>query len=259
MTETGTPATPVPAATVVLVRDTAAGIECWMMRRVRAMAFASGATVFPGGRVDPADADPAVRWCGITPETAAARLGTDVPAARAVITAALRELFEETGVLLADPGPDTDLAAARVAVEQRRLSLTELLGDGGALAAGALHPWARWVTPTSEERRYDTWFFVAVSPHGAEPAPISSEADVAGWVAATDVLAAYESGEMLVLPPTVTMLRGLADAGSVAEVLRRAGDRDLAPVRSQLRVNAEGERELLAAGVVFAARRHGHP
>jgi hypothetical protein len=86
---------PVPAATAVMIRDADHGLETWMMRRARAMAFAPGAVVFPGGRVDPRDADVTVPWLGAAPETVAKRMGTDPRPARELVTAAVRELFGE--------------------------------------------------------------------------------------------------------------------------------------------------------------------
>jgi 8-oxo-dGTP pyrophosphatase MutT (NUDIX family) len=244
--------TPVPAATVVLIRDTEDGLETWMMRRVKAMAFAPGAAVFPGGRVDPRDADVTVRWVGTDPQRVADRLQTDARTARELVTAALRELFEETGALLAQPLPDVDLEQARVAVECRELSLAQFLaGHGCALSAGMVHAWARWVTPAVEKRRYDTWFFVATLPAGSVARPVSSEADVAGWVRVDEVLEAYAGGRTLVLPPTVTMLRGLAAAGTVAQVLAAAPRRSLAPVHPQVSMRADGSVELLADGARF--------
>jgi 8-oxo-dGTP pyrophosphatase MutT (NUDIX family) len=245
-------AVPKPAATVVIIRDAADGVETWMMRRLRAMAFAAGAAVFPGGGVDPRDADISVPWIGSDPDTFAARFETDPEMARELVTAALRELFEETGVLLAEPLPDVDLEVARAALEARTLSLAQLLAEHGcALNAGAVHPWARWVTPPVEKCRYDTWFFVAALPPGSEAQSVSSEADVAGWASVREVLTAYQNGTSLVLPPTVAMLRGLEAAGSVAAVLERAPHRSLAPVHPDVRLGADGGIEVLADGVVY--------
>lgn len=250
--EPGASVTPVPAATVVLIRDTEDGLETWMMRRVKAMAFAPGASVFPGGRVDPRDADVTVSWAGTDPSRVADRLGTDPRTARELVTAALRELFEETGTLLARPLPDIDLERARAAIESRDLSFAQFLaGHGCALSADALYPWARWVTPTIEKRRYDTWFFVATLLEGGVGRATSSEADIAGWVRVEDVLEACAAGETLVLPPTVTMLRGLAAAGTVAQVLAAAPHRSLAPVHPRVIQREDGSAELIADGVRF--------
>jgi 8-oxo-dGTP pyrophosphatase MutT (NUDIX family) len=248
----GAAVVPVPAATVVLVRDGAHGPETWMMRRVKGMAFAPGAAVFPGGRVDPRDADVSIRWLGPEPEQFAARMQIDAAAARELVTAALRELFEETGLLLASPPPAEGLDAARRAIESRDLPMAQFLADHGcALNADALHPWARWVTPPVEKRRYDTWFFVSALPAGAEARAVSSEADQAGWMAVDEVLRAYAAGQMHVLPPTVTMLRGLAAAGTVAGILATVPHRSLAPVHPQVTLLPDGSVHLVADGTEF--------
>lgn len=246
---------PKPASTVVVVRDTPNGIETWMMRRVSQMAFAPGAAVFPGGSVDERDADISVPWAGSDPETFAARFGTDPRIARELVTAALRELFEETGVLLADPLPAVDLEAARVAVESRELPLAQLLADHGSiLQAGALHPWARWVTPAMETRRYDTWFFVAALPDGVEALAVSSEADLAGWVNAQEMLDANARGENRLLPPTIAVLRDLVEGKTVAGVIADAPNRSLEPVHPQVRRGADGRNVVTAAGATFGGQ-----
>jgi 8-oxo-dGTP pyrophosphatase MutT (NUDIX family) len=236
----------------VILRDGADGIETWMMRRVRAMAFAAGVTVFPGGGVDPRDADVSVPWIGSDPGTFAARFETDAVTARELVTAAVRELFEETGVLLVDPLPAVDLEVARAALEARTLSLSQLLADHGcALDAGAVRPWARWITPPMEKRRYDTWFFVAALPDGVEAQAVSSEADVAGWLGVREVLAAGRNGTSLLLPPTQAMLNDLAAAGTVTAVLAQAAGRSLTPVHPDVRRGADGNINVEADGVVY--------
>lgn len=256
--EAGNDPAPVPAATVVVIRDGEHGLETWMMHRVQAMAFAPGAAVFPGGRVDGRDADVSVPWRGTDPEAVAARLGVDVRTARELVTAALRELFEETGVLLAQPLPDVELERARAAVESRELSLAQLLARHGcSLSADALHPWGRWVTPSVERRRYDTWFFVATLPAGIDAGSVSTEADVAGWSPVAEVLRASTVGEMHVLPPTLSVLHGLVEAGSVSGVLAAAPTRSLAPVHPEVRWNDDGSIEVLAEGRVFGVRPPG--
>lgn len=248
-------AVPRPAATTVLVRDGANGIETWMMTRVKGMAFAAGAAVFPGGRVDPRDADISVPWTGSDPDTFAARFGTDPATARGLVTGALRELFEETGVLLAEPLPAIDLEQARTAVESRELPLALLLAEHGcALSTGSLYPWARWITPPIEKRRYDTWFFVVTLPSGSDAASVSSEAETAGWFAAQDLLDAQARGDTLVLPPTRAMLEGLVEAGSVAEVIARAPRRSLAPVHPEIRRTPDGGIEVVGDGRAYVVQ-----
>jgi 8-oxo-dGTP pyrophosphatase MutT (NUDIX family) len=240
---------------VALIRDGEGGLETWMMRRVKGMAFAAGAAVFPGGRVDAGDADLDVHWTGADPESFATRLGVDQATARQLVTGALRELFEETGVLLAEPLPGVDLEQARVAVENRNLSLSRLLAEHGSrLSVAGLHPWARWVTPAVEKRRYDTWFFVAALPAGVEAQAVSSEADLASWIPVTEVLASAAAGETLLMPPTISVLSQLAALENVPAVLAAVAGRNLAAVHPQIRRHADGSIDVLADGQVFALR-----
>lgn len=176
------PVTPRDAATVMLLRpvpDTSgaqdAGVQVYMLRRRPTMAFAPGAFVFPGGSVDPRDAEIEVAWAG--PDAAEWGRMIDAPAdlARALICAAVRETFEESGVLLAGPAPDTvvadtrgdDWEADRRALLDRSVSLAGLLRRRGlVLRSDLLRAWARWITPVTEERRFDTRFFAAALPAG---------------------------------------------------------------------------------------------
>jgi 8-oxo-dGTP pyrophosphatase MutT (NUDIX family) len=236
------------AATVVLLRDGPGGVEAWLLTRTAQMVFAAGMTVFPGGRVDPADAD--LPWRGRPPEEVAVRLGTDAASARVLVGAAVRETFEETGVLLTVPPADlTGATTAAADVEAGRASFGRLLREHGlAIDADALRPWARWVTPVGEVRRYDTRFFVAGLPPGATPIDLSSESSTAGWLPVREALTEGERGERLLMPPTAAALRSVGAHGTVAAVLAAAGARDLAPVRPVLRHDADGPRVLLPDG-----------
>jgi len=228
------------AATVVLLRDGDRGLEAYLLRRVQGMAFAAGMTVFPGGAVDPRDADTEVGWAGPPPAEWAGPLSADERLARALVCAAVRETFEESGVLLAGSSPDAVCATAgrgweadRVALEQRRLSLAELLARRGlVLRADLLRPWAHWITPAGEPRRYDTRFLVAALPTGQSTRDVTSEADAVEWVRPPDALAQLRAGERRMLPPTMVTLEEVAGYGSVAEVL--AADRTVAPVQPEL-------------------------
>jgi 8-oxo-dGTP pyrophosphatase MutT (NUDIX family) len=169
-----------PAASVILLWDGHAGLETYLLHRHALMAFAPSMVVFPGGRVDPADAsagrDP-IRRC------------------------ALRETAEETGVVLAE----TDL-----------------------------YPWAHWITPEIEPRRYDTRFFVAAMPADQEASDISGETDRAEWTTPRQALADGRSGRIRMLPPTMSILMELADLSTVAEVINQATDRQIEPVLPRL-------------------------
>jgi 8-oxo-dGTP pyrophosphatase MutT (NUDIX family) len=219
----GGPATPRDAATVMLIRDSGDGIEVFLLRRVVGMAFAGGMTVFPGGGVDPRDADSSVAWVGPEPEWWAERFGCSASLARALVCAAVRETFEESGVLLAADGTGaiiadtTPFAAARQALVDREFSLAEFLTDNGlVLRADLLRPWANWVTPAEEPHRYDTRFFLAELPAGQRADGATSEADHVSWRRPDDAVEDWKTGRCGLLPPTWMALADLAEFRTVA-------------------------------------------
>ncbi len=225
------------ASTVVLLRDGVAGVEAWLLTRVRQMAFAAGMTVFPGGRVEASDGD--VPWAGTPAGSFADRLGCSDEAARALVGAAVRETFEETGVLLSTPS--ADLRAARSDVEAGLVGFAELLrAHGLAVGASGVRPWARWITPEGEPRRYDTRFFVAALPPGATAEDLTSESSAAGWVGIRDAIVQYERGDRLMFPPTIATLRAIDGLPAMADVLDAAAARSIEAVRPLLGVDGEG-------------------
>ncbi|MGW8883165.1 NUDIX hydrolase [Streptomyces sp. NPDC055749] len=248
-----TAATPRRAATVMLLRDrsadTGGGPAVHMLRRRASMAFAGGAYAYPGGGVDPRDDDHLVGWAGPSLEHWAKRLGVDtVTEAQAIVCAAVRETYEEAGVLLAGPTPGTvvsdttgaDWEADREALVARELSFAEFLDRRGLLLrSDLLGAWARWITPEFEPRRYDTWFFVAALPEGQRTRNASTEADRTVWIAPGDAADGYDRGELLMMPPTVSTLRTLRPYGTAAEALRAADAQDLAPVLAQARLDGD--------------------
>lgn len=242
-----TPATPRRAATVMLLRDSvdsAAGPAVHMLRRRASMAFAGGAYAYPGGGVDPRDDDHLVRWAGPSRATWAARLGVDEPGAQAIVCAAVRETYEEAGVLLAGPTPSTvvgdttgdDWEADREALVARDFSFAQFLDRRGlVLRSDLLAAWARWITPEFEPKRYDTFFFVAALPEGQRTRNASTEADRTVWIAPEEATAGYDKGDLLMMPPTIATLRQLSHYASAADALAGAPERDLTPVLAQAR------------------------
>ena len=206
------------AATVVCVRDGADGVEVFMLHRASTMAFAPSMHVFPGGGVDPQDGRVDLPWAGPSVASWASRLGTDETRARMLVAAAVREVFEETGVLLGGPaslGPR--FAAARAALVAHETSLAEVLVEAGLeLRSDLLGYRAHWTTPQFEARRYDTRFFAALVPEGQVADDRSSEAQSASWVRPADLLSAYAAGSARLLPPTVVNLEQVAAASSAA-------------------------------------------
>jgi 8-oxo-dGTP pyrophosphatase MutT (NUDIX family) len=220
------PAVPRHAATVILAREGTAGMEVFLLRRVTAMAFAGGMTVFPGGGVDQRDADASVAWTGPEPDWWAERFNCAPGLAVALVCAAVRETFEESGVLLAGPDPNTVVAdtsafaEARQALVDRDLSLAEFLtAHGLVLRADLLRPWSNWLTPPEEPRRYDTRFFLAELPTGQRADGFTTEADHAAWQRPADAIDDWRTGRSGLLPPTWVTLADLADLGTVAAAM----------------------------------------
>ncbi|HEU0190809.1 MAG TPA: NUDIX hydrolase [Mycobacterium sp.] len=222
------PLTPRPAGTVMLVRDGRAGLEVFLMRRRSSMEFAPGMIVFPGGGVDDRDRDSGIAWWGPEPTWWAQRFGVDTGLAAALVCSAVRETFEESGVLFAGPADDPhDVVAdasvysdARRALASGELSFADFLRDEKlVLHADLLRPWANWVTPEAERtRRYDTYFFVAALPVGQRADGDNTESDLAGWATPEAAIDDFAAGRTILLPPTWTQLDSLAGR-SVADVL----------------------------------------
>lgn len=222
------------AATVVLVRDAPAddthgvGIEVFLIQRVAQMAFAGGMTVFPGGGVDPRDAEADIAWSGPQPDWWAAQFGSgdSEPLAQSLVCAAVRETFEECGVLLAGSGAHDVLSdtsvhdPARGDLVDKAISLAGFLRDNDlVLRADLLAPLAHWITPLGERRRYDTRFFLAVLPPGQVADDRTTEAASAGWHRIDTVMARWRAREAFLLPPTWAQLDHLARFDTVADLM----------------------------------------
>jgi 8-oxo-dGTP pyrophosphatase MutT (NUDIX family) len=233
------PAAAADAATVVLLRDAAGGPEAYLLRRHQSMAFAPGMYVFPGGRVDPRDSDQRLAWSGPPVSQWALRLGCDAPRAQALVCAAARELFEESGILLAGPDAgsvvdDTtgeELEADRRALVGRALAFADFLTNRGlVLRTDLMVAWGHWVTPIFEPRRYDTRFFAAMLPAGQRARDVSGEADRVTWMRPAAACAAVDAGDIAMLPPTYVTLSEMARRGSVEEILSSAAARTVSPI-----------------------------
>lgn len=221
----GSPVPPKASATVILLRDGPKQLEVFMIRRHMGMLFAGGMYVFPGGVVDAAD-----------------RVGRDQELAHAF--AAIRETFEECGVLLAS-GPEVEpakLEEDRLALIEHRVTFDEVLARHRLVAQPQLlRPWSRWITPHFEPRRYDTHFYVAVAP-AQDARFVGGEADAAQWVAPESALDKQKAGDWLLMPPTEWTLRELSTFTSAADVLAAGDTRDLSPVQVRIDLDAEPPR-----------------
>ena len=230
------PAEPRDAATVVLMRPSGSGPAVYLLRRQTSMAFAGGMCVFPGGGVDRRDYDASVAWAGPPPADWAARLSVDEAEARALVCAAVRETFEESGVLLAGTSPadvvaDTtgdDWEADRVALESRELAMSEFCSRRGlVLRSDLLGVWAGWQTPVFEPRRFRTWFFVAVLPEGQRTRDVSSESSSVTWRPALEAVQAVDDGELLMLPPTYLTCLEVGQYADPAAALAASAERTI--------------------------------
>ncbi|HET7169077.1 MAG TPA: MBL fold metallo-hydrolase [Candidatus Limnocylindrales bacterium] len=215
----------IPAATVVLVRPGAGGLEVLLTHRPPTMAFAPDVHVFPGGRVDAADVDRRLIDRSVLDPPAVARaLGGDLPpqAAIGAAVAAIREAFEEVGILLADHAPEADLAAARARLLAEPTAFPEIADALDLrLRTDLLVPLSRWVTPPTLERRFDARFFVAVVPNDAEASLVGDEVIAHGWHRPGDALESMAAGELAMWLPTSTTLMQLEHAGSIDDVRER--------------------------------------
>ena len=258
-----------PAATVMLVRDTPDGISVFLMRRHAAMQFAAGMTVFPGGGVDDRDRDADLArngaWYGPEPGWWARRFGIATDLAEALVCAAARETFEESGVLFAGTADDPDgivrdasvYRSERAALEDRSLSFADFLrSERLVLRADLLRPWSNWVTPEEERtRRYDTYFFVGALPEGQRADGENTESDHAAWARPEDAIADFAEGRALLLPPTWSQLDSLTGR-TVGEVL--ALERQIDKVQPKLTVRKDNwEIEFFDADRYNEARHRG--
>ena len=241
-----------PAATVVLLRPGPAGLEALLTQRPPTMAFAADVHVFPGGRVDPADGDPGLAArSAITPVEAALALGGDLApeVALAAHLAAVRELFEEAGVLLAD----TDAAAGTVRAGRSALlrgeaTLASLSSELDLrLRTDLLVPLSRWVTPPILPRRFDARFFAALLPDGVEPSFEGDEVVAYAWLRPTDALGAMSDGRFSMWLPTSTTLQQLEHARSIEEIRERLAPGSLGPIAVE-ELSPEVTRIVMPAG-----------
>jgi 8-oxo-dGTP pyrophosphatase MutT (NUDIX family) len=242
----GTWTAPVPrdASTVCLLRDGAAGLEVFLLRRVTTMAFAAGMHVYPGGAVETTDADVATAR-RVTDDWLASRVSSERP--RAVLVAAARETFEECGVLLAvdvdgqpaEPDPSWD--ADREALVGGTLAFGDLLARRGLVVDdAALVPFAHWVTPAIEDRRYDTRFFAAAVPANQDARHVGGESDRSAWWNPGTALAAYDDGRMPMWPPTISTMRFLAASTSARQAVDAARSTRVTPLLPESFRDADG-------------------
>lgn len=240
------PANPPPtrlAATILMLREGAEGMEVFMVVRHQQIDFASGALVFPGGKLAVGDSDPRVRaratgLDGLSAEQCALRIG------------AIREAFEECGLLLARArGESSLLGAARVKalaeyrqpLDRGELGMAEFLErEDLVLACEELLPYAHWITPEFMPKRFDTWFYLSRAPQEQVALHDGREAVDSVWIRPADAIAQAAAGTRTIVPATLVNVQKLGFSATVAEALQAARTQRIVSVLPQLEQRADG-------------------
>lgn len=227
---------PIPSATIMLLRDGVQGLEVFMVKRHRAIDFAAGAYVFPGGKLDPSDAAVSAAVPPIH------QIDTIETAYR---VAAIRETFEECGVLLCRDTFSNEIPPAirvqalarryRTSIERREITFAQMLADEKLLpACECIVPFAHWVTPLALPKRYDTKFFLAAAPSDQLAEHDGRETVDSSWVRPADILAAAQSGKATLVFATKLNLQKLTRTADVASALATAARESIVTVTPEL-------------------------
>jgi 8-oxo-dGTP pyrophosphatase MutT (NUDIX family) len=254
------PATPAPAATLVLLRDRpAGGVECLLMRRHLKSKFAAGDFVFPGGKIEADDIpEDAAAWCrGLDVKAAARRLSLEAAPRTALgfWIGAIRETFEEAGLLLAVDADGRELAIdaprfgeyRRACQGDNRAFWTMIRGERLHLTTDRVVYFAHWITPEEQPLRFDTRFFAAPAPAGQEPTGDDHEMTDLKWLTPQEAVAAQRRGEITLRNPTVKNLLLFDGALSTAQALDRVRDREVRTIRPRIVMEGD-QRKVLMPG-----------
>ena len=252
------PVAPLNAATVMLLRETpsAKPFEVLLMRRHARQSFMGKAFVYPGGQLDDSDCDPGLadRANGLTAEQAKQFLNEpdlSDEMALGLFFAAVRETFEESGVLLAQwaSGEKIDFtdnqtrqrfARYRDRIHDQEMTLRDLAGkENLAFRLNDLRPYARWVTPEAEKKRFDTRFFLATLPAGQKPLHDSREMTETLWVKPEKALLKQNKGDMLLMPPTMKTLEEMANQSSLSDMFALASPTSIQPIMPQVAIEGD--------------------
>jgi 8-oxo-dGTP pyrophosphatase MutT (NUDIX family) len=224
------------ASTVIVLREADGGLETFMLCRHHQSGFMGGAHVFPGGKVDPSDAEAGWHARVDRPaEEITELLGeTDAEVGLGLLVAAVRETFEEAGVLLASTAAGADLPATRERLHGGA-SFAELANAiDMKIDSTALTPYARWITPRMESRRFDTRFYIAVLPEGQSASHDGTETTSAIWLRPAGAIEDMHAGRIKLAPPTVRTLQWLAEFDDAASVIADALSRKPPLIRPRL-------------------------
>ncbi len=248
------PRAPIPSSTVMVIRDGVDGLEIFMLVRNRQVDFASGALVFPGGKNDTQDGDAA--WDVLAPVSA-----QHPP--RPYWVSALRETFEETGLLLAERvGNNEEITAAdaaritkdaQLAIARGERTFADLIAtEGLRLATNRLVPFAHWITPPTMPKRFDTHFFLAAAPAGQLAIHDGGETVESMWITPRQAVADAAAGKRVLVPATQLNLEKLAAAHDVARAFERARQDTIVSVTPSVAKTDGGVTVTIPAGAGYA-------
>jgi 8-oxo-dGTP pyrophosphatase MutT (NUDIX family) len=244
------------ASTLVVVRQGAgAGIEVFCVERQKG-GFLGGAVVFPGGKLEPSDLGPSWVERSTPPRPADVSFAADEGLLRGLAVAACREALEEAALLPVDgeAPAHAELVSWRSRVASKSTSIATLLADRGLkLDLGALYPLARWVTPLSEPRRFDTRFYLWACAEGTTGQHDGQEVTASFWAAPSDVLRRFDDGAIQLAPPTHRTLAVLSEARTPADAIALASRACLDPICPKLVTHRD------ARGDAFALALPGDP
>lgn len=222
------------AATVLLVRDSPLGLEVYVQERVAEMPTFPNTTVFPGGGLDERDLG---HGDGVDEQRWGSLLAVEPELAHGLVMAAVREVFEETGILLARHRTGqlvsdvTPYQSARPQLESHQLSFTDFLRDNDlTVATDLLYPFARWVGPGPDKPQFDTFSFVAQAPLGQMTTGDTREAASTGWFLPSLILTGWRTGLLRLVIPTWSQLTALAEFRTVSDLLASLIDVDMTPI-----------------------------
>jgi len=255
------PPAPKDASTLLLVRDGEAGLEVLCIERHAKSGFLGGAIVFPGGKVDPSDRH--VSWSKLSSSPwpiQGASWGEDIDV-RAFAIAAIRETFEEAGILVASSvDSNHQLDGERRALAEGTVAFHEIIENLRAhVEVSALRPFARWVTPEAESRRFDTRFFIAKSPDGQHASHDNHEATNNFWATPQALLRRFATGAIKLAPPTHRCLELLRDVATVTEAFALAERACLLPICPVLIVQSAGPSEHGSTSALVLPGDPAHP
>ncbi len=255
-------ATPRPSSSVILLRPAGETYHILFIRRSTGSSFMAGNDVFPGGCVEPGDRDD--QWLGPKGDVTLQPL-SDALAEREALpfyASAMRELFEESGVLLAcsvdDPAAKIDVRSALDRTPDRDASLARALAGRGCRARlEELRPYVHWITPIARPKRFDTYFFIAMAPPETEASADQQETTSIIWMSPRDALRAQDEGSLNLSPPTVRIVFDLAHRPTLSSLGSALAEPDLSPVFPVLCKATTGPVIVLPDDAQYASARDG--